>query len=348
MAISKNKILFNKRMSAFNKKANVKQCLHPNKSDCSKKIIHAHTIQNNRYLSQIVSHVNGENVLIQIKDLVIEGDGIHIKYQGRSKATTFRGFCSNHDSILFEKVEKHKFTHSREQIFLLSYRALCATLHSGQEWIKGHKDDPAQKTTIGNDDIYYGLLFGMLKELQLILMKKRKLDYCLKISKFDILHSYVLKFPSRKIYLACSGVVSTSYSFDNTKFGNLIEDKADIFLTILPDEEVPFAILSCMTADKSGRKFLDSLFQQNRESIEIVLSSMLFFYTDSTVISPILWNEMLNQSERQNLLNIKRKFHSSFTKDNDNEIRFCTSPVNLLKENDQTQNSPNTAAASTG
>ena len=320
-------------MSAFNRKASLKQCLFPVKDNCSKKIIHAHTIQNNRYLSKIVSGYKGENVLIQVKDLGIDKDGIIIKYQGRNKATTFRGFCSYHDKKLFENIEDQDFQYNREQIFLFAYRAICSTLHSGQEWIKGHKEYTEQEKFFNDENAYYGVLFGMIKELQVVLKAKRKLDYCMKMKKYDILHSCVFKFPNKVISVACSGIVATAFSFDGSSFGNSIESKADLFLTILPDKKDSFAIVSCMTGDQSGRNFIDNLLTKQRGYIELVLSSLAFFYTDSTVLSPKLWNDKLNDSERETLVRMKSQYQSivSRTDTERGNIKFCMSPINLFK-----------------
>ena len=44
---------------------------------------------------------------------------------GVNRASTFTGFCSKHDNLIFSPLEDRPFTGSKEQCFLLGYRALA-------------------------------------------------------------------------------------------------------------------------------------------------------------------------------------------------------------------------------
>jgi len=65
-----------------------------------------------------------------------------IKYQGRlhpelvgiNNASTFTGFCSEHDNTIFSKVEKETFLGSQEQCFPVAYRALARELCTKKLW----------------------------------------------------------------------------------------------------------------------------------------------------------------------------------------------------------------------
>jgi hypothetical protein len=53
---------------------------------------------------------------------------------GRNFATTFEGFCSNHDAILFRPIETQIFDLANdEQLFLYAYRAIVRELHASME-----------------------------------------------------------------------------------------------------------------------------------------------------------------------------------------------------------------------
>jgi hypothetical protein len=54
---------------------------------------------------------------------------------GLNFASTFTGFCSNHDGQLFSPVENKIFVTQQEQCFLLGYRAIARELYTknGQE-----------------------------------------------------------------------------------------------------------------------------------------------------------------------------------------------------------------------
>lgn len=78
----------------------IKQCLHPNKAECTDKIVKAHAIQNNRILSKIAE--NGwVETLNGTSNLIFQSS----QEQGRKIATTFTGFCSYHDKKVFVNIQ---------------------------------------------------------------------------------------------------------------------------------------------------------------------------------------------------------------------------------------------------
>jgi len=115
-------------MENIKNEARMKRCLYPNQNECSSKIVKAHAIQNNRILNKITE--NG---------MVITLDGtLHNIFQtsytkGWGIATTFTGFCSNHDKTLFQDIEDKEFMGSKKQIFLLTYRTKAWHYHKKQE-----------------------------------------------------------------------------------------------------------------------------------------------------------------------------------------------------------------------
>ena len=69
------------------KEARIKQCLHPNKEECSEKIIGAHSIQNNKILKKISS--NGSILMPCPKP---DGGIISLTKYGRKEASVFLVF----------------------------------------------------------------------------------------------------------------------------------------------------------------------------------------------------------------------------------------------------------------
>jgi hypothetical protein len=100
-------------------------CLHPDApSNCSRKIINAHTIQRAGGLSAIAENghvISGIRGCLNIHknngEIVPESLGIN-------NASTFMGFCETHDNELFEPIEGNGFTLNHEAAFLLSFRAI--------------------------------------------------------------------------------------------------------------------------------------------------------------------------------------------------------------------------------
>src|SRR5699024_4598626 len=106
----------------------IKQCLHPNKDECTDKIVKAHAIQNNRILTKIAE--NGwVKTLNGTSNLIFQSS----QEQGRKIATTFTGFCSYHDKKVFQAIEDQPFTATAKQIFLFTYRTMAWHYHKKEE-----------------------------------------------------------------------------------------------------------------------------------------------------------------------------------------------------------------------
>src|SRR5258708_22703648 len=100
-------------------------CLHPqaNPSICRGPIAKAHSVQRNGGLSRIAH--GGQVYTFASEKNISSVDLVAPTLVGTRKASTFTGFCSFHDNIIFEPVEKFAFEHTPEHTFLLGYRALC-------------------------------------------------------------------------------------------------------------------------------------------------------------------------------------------------------------------------------
>ncbi|GLU53272.1 hypothetical protein [Dyadobacter frigoris] len=110
-----------------------KTCWHPLASsstckvDRSRKIIvtEAHSIQNNGVLSKISE--NGHVV-----GFSLDKNGFEDKEIGKNIASTFLGFCNNHDAI-FYPIETNSYSGTDEQHFLYAYRAFVVSFHKKRE-----------------------------------------------------------------------------------------------------------------------------------------------------------------------------------------------------------------------
>jgi len=91
-------IEYNKLFSNTYRKCRFKGCVFPNKSGCSKKPIKAHSIQKNKILRHIA--VNGMIISGDIRKTLFTHEFEEI---GINSASTFFGFCNNHDASIFLK-----------------------------------------------------------------------------------------------------------------------------------------------------------------------------------------------------------------------------------------------------
>lgn len=120
---------FVKVQQRVNKIFHEKKCLHPDNSNCNGGIIRSHTIQKNRALRNIEGQEGHVWGFIQNKKMDESGPFIVDKVS-INDASTFNGFCSNHDNALFHCVDDYDFEPTNEQVFMLTYRTVVRELYT--------------------------------------------------------------------------------------------------------------------------------------------------------------------------------------------------------------------------
>lgn len=119
----------------FKREFNKKYCLCPksHKIPCQGKIINAHTVSKSGSLKHISRNGHIYTFLLTLEKFIQAKDKAKNLQEltGINKASTFTGFCKTHDRILFSPIENDDFIATKEQVFLLSYRALSREIYSG-------------------------------------------------------------------------------------------------------------------------------------------------------------------------------------------------------------------------
>ncbi|NKB38184.1 MAG: hypothetical protein GKR93_13645 [Gammaproteobacteria bacterium] len=113
-------------------------CLHPNASvsECSSKIIKAHTVQKGGGLSVIAENGHVISIKKGLKNIHKNNGAVVPDEIGINDASTFMGFCGKHDNELFEPVEQQLFQLNERAAFLLSFRAISYEYFTKQEALK--------------------------------------------------------------------------------------------------------------------------------------------------------------------------------------------------------------------
>lgn len=121
-------------MNGFNKlleSSNPKECFKKDQN-CAKEIIQAHSIQENRILSNISDdgHVYQFSYSQTFRDFDMAKIGI-------KAASTFSGFCKTHDNKLFKSIDRQDYeVGNTEQEFLYAYRALAKEYYTKKKVYK--------------------------------------------------------------------------------------------------------------------------------------------------------------------------------------------------------------------
>ncbi len=103
------------------------RCLEPT-MQCDQLAIRAHSIQNRQTIALLEQD---NHVLAWQPRFSPAGPDIALRRIGRNDASTFAGFCNQHDTELFRPLDTKPLDGAdREQLFLLAYRGITCELHA--------------------------------------------------------------------------------------------------------------------------------------------------------------------------------------------------------------------------
>lgn len=239
------------------KTARVKQCIHPDKSQCSDKIRRCHAIQNNRILTKlavdgrVITLDNHSAYIFQAADL-----------KGRRVATTFTGFCSYHDKILFQDIEDKPFRATPRQSFLYSYRTLAWHHHKKLEQInhillqrklaEKHSLPGVAEPKNPFDQAMLAFKVGRLEnERRLSLFNE-----CLIKENYGELSSYIWEIPY-ELQIAVCAMLEIEYDIDGERINDLMssEPLKSVYLNIFPGDGVSYCLWSWHEKDTVYESF---------------------------------------------------------------------------------------------
>ncbi|HGO5856083.1 TPA: cytoplasmic protein [Mannheimia haemolytica] len=306
---------------------------------CSKKIIKAHTLSKGSSLKPIMNKNNKVMGTDQSFFSLLDKDYVGFREIGVNEASTFTGFCEEHDKLLFSRIEDENILPDLEQIFLLSYRALCREIYT-----KGNQKDTRlnrdvfdnPRFPIGNMEQYenfrrsieyfekYSSLgFEELIELQSIM------NAMLNSKDFSSIKSFVIEFSSYS-QIVSSGVFIPEISFGNeilVILSDLLNKPPRIAFNIVNSGcGKGFLIFSWLSNknDKPCYKFIKSFenIKTNKKK-EDALVRFIFSFFENTFFSTNWWNSLtIKQKDeitlkfqdifKHNLASVKAKNYRAF------------------------------------
>jgi len=236
--------------SSLSRECQFKECVFPDHSNCSNKVIKSHSIQKNKILKHIAE--NGMVTSVDSKEILFTHEFGKI---GINSASTFFGFCNYHDAKIFSEIENKEYASRIEQNFLHSYRA-CALEYVRskvsvciyEKAIERYHINPYEKMApkrlkglIRSEKDYYFILEQFSNELT-----KPKEE-----RNFNIISSKIFQLPYESLL-----TVNESFPIEYNFQENLINDLDDttkrpapIFLTIFPYNGKTFILFSWFSED---------------------------------------------------------------------------------------------------
>jgi len=226
------------------------RCLAPT-WDCPQPPIRAHSIQNSRIIDRLAE--DGHVSMIRLKVHPRDVPPPQFERVGRNKATTFEGFCAEHDREIFQRIDHGSLeVMDSEQQFLLAYRAVSRELHT--QMVAAYR---TQVAYLKADE------FGVSRRNQSsdyeLPLKVQKLGASLLLryrSHFDqdLVNRRFSRVNHRTIELACSRptiAVSSIFAVDGPAPGAV--DPAFVTVSIMPVEDRrTVVILSWRTEDEQA------------------------------------------------------------------------------------------------
>ncbi len=276
---------------ATRKAARFKECIHPDKCNCSEKIIGAHSIQNNKILSKIAD--NGMLYMPCPKpDLSFT---LQNKY-GRKEATVFSGFCGYHDKTTFQPIEDKDYIATEEQIFLYVYRAFAIEYHKKQESVRMHQIILSNKpSAVEMPGMTIDGKTGFDMAVADFEEEKKIFDKALMEKRYDVLTSIVWEFNGFSNFAATAGE-TPMYDFDGKQIQDLLNPSVParhVYTCVFPENGKTYVIIAWL-------KEYDGLFLPMKERLESLtedekknyINNTIAITTENVVIKPSAWDAM--------------------------------------------------------
>lgn len=278
------------------KNARFKECIYPDHTNCSERIIGAHAIQNTKILKRIA-----DDGVVYMPIPKPDNPFNLITEYGRKEATVFTGFCSFHDKTVFQPIEDSPFQGTEEQVFLYTYRTFALDYHKKQEVVRMQQEMFSNKPSIADIPGLY--TDGQTPEAMAVndyLEEKKLFDDALIKKEYNVLTSFVWSFDGFSNFAAVGGE-APSLDFQGKQIQDLTNPKVParhIFITVFPEGEKTYAIISWF-------KQFDGLFSSIGEELRALsdeekknyINNTLPIITENIAFRPSAWKTIDTQTK---------------------------------------------------
>lgn len=278
----------------------VKGCYFPK---CKNTPIKAHSISNNKLLKKI-----SENGVVLRVDWS-PNEGFHLTTCGRGLASTFKGFCDEHDKI-FESIDTKDYTIGDiEQEFLFAMRGAAKELNA--------KEVAATSTEAilsGNNRQGFCVveeLRGAMKEFdigQRLSIKDQNETKRVLIDTFFKKKYHVLESARLIMDGYYPIVASSSFNMELDSDGNIVnnvfseaysEKMKPCFFTLFPQGDKTFCIISYFGKYRNDYQFLKNFEGASNVDKKVFISNILAQYVENFFVNPQYWKSLNYETKSQ-------------------------------------------------
>lgn len=293
----------------------LQQCLADGES-CPGRVIRAHSVQRAHIMEALAS--SGHVYMFQTT-----GQGHQLSLVGQRTATTFTGFCTEHDLHLFREVD---FDNSRSfdpasprQVVLLALRAAAR-----EYWLKLNNQKLYQRLVeLGNREDYESLrkmlnlenadavrltltweekwkpsLLGTKVSLRRIQRLFRSLYQQVQTGSFHLTRTALFQIPGAPT-IAAASAFAPEFDLTGKQLNTLRleSDVTDVTLNVMPAESATWVVF---TYHRRHTGTLSSFFSQlmslDQQSLRSVLSKMILMHCENVVFSPAFIEGLTQQT----------------------------------------------------
>lgn len=300
------------------KKGEIKHCIHPQAGNsCNGNAIGAHTISRARILEELADAINEQQQVKMLNLRFEKGTNVKPCFSMEdipiTKATTFTGFCSNHDKIFIEPLDKANYElGNSKQEFYYAYRAFAFDYHKLLESIQNNRFYGARDFRL--KELSFDLIQSLQKGETNFLHYKSIFDEGLLNEEFNDINTIAYEI-KQKAYFATSAAFFIQHDIYGEKFCN---DDTFILLiiNIFPQGDKTYVLLSTFCKD---HKYLNNFKQQltelsEREQVTFINNFVPLYCHRNLVISPSFWDGLAIESKKDFMWSLGVSPAQSFNK----------------------------------
>lgn len=300
---SRNAKIAREHRQLINKSASkTKQCYF---IGCDKPTIHAHSISNERLIRKLS---DDGHVMYMNKDTDGQ-DFSELVETGRGKATTFGGFCEDHDKI-FHPIDNADYeVGNAEQEFLFAMRA------SAKEFNIRQTISHSIETRLGSEQKFEFPLDEEGKEMIKIfqqgfdagdedLRENRGIFVdTFNKSKHNVIQTDVI-VTDGELPIAVSSSFHLELAPDESLINDVFPSGWDTkmkswFFTVFPQNGKTYCLISYFRKYRSSFRFLDDIMKADNTQKQIVISNLITSYTENFVANPTYWKVLSNDTKKK-------------------------------------------------
>ena len=281
-------------------------CMHAlaDPSVCSGQIVKAHTIPKRAALTAIAEQGRVYGLASDFMSIFKNRGKPTFKKIGTGEASTFTGFCAEHDDHTFAPLEKSSVVPTDEQCFLMGYRALCREFFAKELMFEGiaivRNLDQGTPIEVQATTQWIANLaeLGSFKGLAQLQRHKTLHDKMLTERAWHLYRRWVVHFDSVPDVLA-SGAFCPEFDFRGQRLQHLVDAKSlgYMAITILPAGTGGVAVLGWeRESDPVCIPFVESLAVFSKERLANAIVRLVFEYIENTFSRPSWWESLSHQT----------------------------------------------------